>query len=582
MDSNLKPSNANNNFKEVLLKKLSYAVTFSVLSHLIVIFMYTFIINFSVQPLQWLRQTFSTLTSFTTWLHLIPFASIIFAQIMICAKDYVLKGTCQLTRFRRFISIFSVRTFLLGLLHVAVGGVAIWLYLSLSESQYQNLYNSCKDSNQCLVEGSFFMILSGLWTGLYFFVQVCLSDKNLIFPVIQQRKLLYFKARFLPLLKESKEAAFYPTAYFFLIYYSFGSYLRDLFAHSFKLHVQDDHLNIFLYGYVWIFATLYILNMNLMRFFFELFLTEPIVYPITTMYDTEASLSEAFFLNNMPILQHLACLDLYLLSMWSPQRRQSLFTLSQPGGHSHTWNHMVQGALQLINEFTHTLNRSADVLTKDEKLKPLTDKPETSFKSTPYIQHQPSIPQVKQKYPNMRNISMSSLQQLDPIMIEHQQNMNTSPLTSGISETSESVQEKLNRYLDCLKSFQIIKYVFGELPEVQIQHCLRNGQLIVWTTQGLSNIAVASFTEDPYGVVQKDLPVLITSLIELKLSIEKLNKVPMFSRKGPGFDYFSFKMKNSVNTAVKRSLCNICLTFGSYLQDIPLKRDIALQLQCYL
>lgn len=579
MDSNLKPSNVNNNFKEVLLKKLSYAVTCSVLSHLIVICMYIFIINFSVQPLQWLRQTLSTLTSFTTWLHLIPFASIIFAQIMICARDYVLKGTCQLTRFRRFISVFSVRTFLLGLLHVAVGGVGVWLYLSLSESQYQNLYSSCKDNHQCLVEGSFFMILSGLWTGIYVFVQVCLSDKNLIFSVIQQHKLLQFKARFLPLLKESKEAAFYPTAYFFLIYYSSGSYLRDLFAQSFKLHVQEENLSILLYGYVWIFATLYLLNMNLMCFFFELFLTEPIEYPITTMYDTEASLSEGFFLNNMPILQHLACLDMYLLSMWSPQRRQFLFTLSQPGGHPHTWNRLIQGALQLINEFTHTLDKSADaLLTKDEKPKPVMDKPETPFKSTLYIQQQPSISQVKQKYPNMRNISISSLQQQDPTMIQHQQNMNAS-LTSG---TSEHPREKLNRFLETLKSFRAIKYLFGELPEVQIQHCLRNGQLIVWTTQGLTNIAVASFTEDPYGIVQKDLPVLITSLIELKQSIEKLNKVPMFSRKGPGFDYFSFKMKNSVNTAVKRSLCNICLTFGSYLQDIPLKRDIALQLQCYL
>ena len=62
------------------------------------------------------------------------------------------------------------------------------------------------------------------------------------------------------------------------------------------------------------------------------------------------------------LLQHLAFLDLAYLSGHSEQRRQEVYSLSQPGGHPHTWRAVCGACLQQLEALAsrvHVAHRTA-------------------------------------------------------------------------------------------------------------------------------------------------------------------------------------------------------------------------------
>ena len=51
----------------------------------------------------------------------------------------------------------------------------------------------------------------------------------------------------------------------------------------------------------------------------------------------------------------MAFQDLSILSQYHTQRRQHLFSLSQPGGHPHNWNSISMECLATIDNLTNSL-----------------------------------------------------------------------------------------------------------------------------------------------------------------------------------------------------------------------------------
>lgn len=561
MNSNLVVDNFN--YKDLLLKKLSYAVTSSVLSQLFILQFYIFLVNINVfHPVQWIMAAFRSLTSFSTWLFMIPFLAIIFAQSLICAKDYVIKPSYCSTRFQKFIATFSLHNLALSTLHIIVGAILIWLFLSISEGEYRNLFDRCKGQIYCLNEGTFFLIFSGLWTGFYFFIKVYIAEKNLMFPVIHQRKFLQLKAQLAPLMRESVAQSFWPSLYFIIFYYLQGPTIAAGFREAFGLLERENKAGILIYLHLWFFSTLYYFNMNLMRFYFNLFLTEPVQFPLLKGQADTLTLQDGITNSDWPIVQNLACLDLYLLAQWSQLRRQVFFTLSNPGGHPNNWNSLVTSVLKLVNEYTGLINKTIDVPEK-----PVV----ASIIQAPIIQGQ-------DRFRNLRNMAVTNYEACDFVNISKSPPVEFSLFESLIGKISL----KLENTWSFIKLILGINFLFGELPQANIRKCLANGNLIIWASQGMAEIVSASLNEDKFGVVQKDLPMIVTSLVHLKQSLDKLNKVPALTRKMVGYDDFNYRMKGAVTAAVKRCLFNICRTFESYLQEIPLNRDIAQYLQVHI
>lgn len=560
---NTNPTSYSFTYKDLLLRKLYYSVVCSVLSQLVLLQIYVFILNFNIlHPWQWVLSTFHIFTSISTWLFVIPFMTIIFAQSIICAKDYVFKSSYCSTRFQKVISMFSVHNLILLILNVIVGVTLIWLFLSLGGGQYQNLTYQCKGQYYCLHEGTFFLILSGFWTGLFYFVKVFISEKHLSVPVIYQRKVIQLKAQLVPLLKKSFALSLVPSIYFVILYFVWGYTLSEGFSSSFGLFQENNRDGILIYLYLWTFGAIYYFNMNLMRFFFNLFLTEPVEFPLFKDTPDSLCLQDSINMSNLPIIQNLACQDLYNLAEWSKHRRQVFFTLSQPGGHPHNWNALVENVLKLFNEYIELLNKST--VTTD-KTKPA---------AAPVIP--PNVFQSPDRFRNLRNMSLTSDNGLVNVVEVAQEPL---PIFTLPETIVVKIKQKISNGIAFLKAILGINFLFGELPQANIQKCLANGYLIIWTSQGISSISCSSLTEDRFGIVQKDLPVIITTLVQLKQSLEKLNKIPSFARKIAGYDDFNYKMKGAVTMAVKRSLFHICLTFNKYINEFPLSKDVLQHLQ---
>lgn len=556
--------------KQVLLKKLTYAVVSSVFSQILILVLFLFLVNFSpIHPKDWINATLSIFLSLNTWLFLVPFSSIIFCQSVICAKDYVLQSNCCATRFQKVFEILSARNFALLLLHVMVGGLHIWLYVSLT-GLYEDAPYDCKDKS-CVRKQHVFLITSGLFTGFYFFVRVYIKDKKLDFPVIQQRKLLQLKGNVVPMLGKARRRSFWPVLYYVIFYYIWGENFCDSLTTDLGINITQNAVGVLTYSYAWLLGAIYFFNMNLMRFLFNVFLTEPIEFPLEKSEEI-LTLQEAITSNNLPLIQHLACLDLYSLSFWSPDRRQVLFSLSHPGCHPYNWNNLIENVLKLFNEYVDLLNKSIDAILPVQKPK---SKEEAVIARLPIPVMQSSI-KSPGKYPNLRNMSLHLTEPAE--IVSYTENM---PADQMKQETLlDKIKQKLSNTLENLKKKLGYNYLFEELPEANIQRCLNYGQIIVWTSQGIAQVATASFEEDKFGVVQKNLPMLLTSLTRLKLATERLNMIPAFSRRY-GQNSYNFKMKLAVLNAVKRSLVNITRKFGAYFEDMPLSKDVRQQLELF-
>lgn len=573
--------------KDILLWKLIYAVICSVLSQVIFLLMFIFVLNMNVfQPFNWITSSFTILTSLSTILCLLPLGSIIFAQGIICSKNYVFESPYRSNRIMKILGTFSFRNLVILLLHIITGVLIVWLYLNLIGGN-GSFYNEC-NKNYCVVEETFLLLLNGFWIGLfYFFKKYVSKEKSIQFPVIQQGKYLSVKLR--NRLKQALKEAVWPTVYFLIIYYYRGGYIRDSFTLFFNMPLDKKPLNFWdicnsmLLVYSWLFSTLFIFTMLSMEFFFELFLTEHWKFPILTDSDDSVlKLKNALQMNNIPIVQHLACLDLYILSLWDPVRRQQLFTLSQPGGHPHTWNGVVQEILKLLKDFSSEISQATDaILTPEIITKPMhIPKEDAKLENSYYNFHQPMLNETILRNPYhspLRNMSLQRREEIDFVNITQ-----NDVFTNTIDSLKKTTISKFNQIVDTIKRRSGLQYLIGDLPESRIYFLLRKGQPIIWAIEGLSQIVTASFTEDKYGVVQKDLPVIITVLMNLKQNLDKLNKLTVVNRRSSQADVYKTQLKVALRTAVRRSLYNMCNVFGKHLSQIPLSKEVGQQLQNFM
>lgn len=548
-------------YKDLLFRKLYSAILCSVSSQLLILHVCLIIINGDpFNPLSWIRTSFDTVTSFTAWLYVIPHMTIIFAQCLICAKDYVLRPTFSSNRFYKFLSVFSLHNFVLVLLHSLVGIVQVWLVLSLVGGEFKRMTRVNEENITCLVEETMFLQLGGLWVGLYYFASVYISDKHLTFPIIQQKKLTQFKSSVIPLLKGSFKQAVWPCMYFTLFYNLCGSNIKENVAFMFNLQLNESfHLKFYFFHLL--FSALYFFNMNLIKLFFSLFLTESVEFPLIKLNENVLTLQESVKLEKLPIVQSLACLDLYRLSLWSPMRRQLLFTLSQPGEHPHNWNSLIENILDLYNSYINLLTKSSEGIN------------EATIPNTIASVHcQTPIPN---KFKNLRNMTSPYYPGESPQLLEV-----NSPLRNKIipEQPVESVflkfKNKLINFMAACKAFFGINYIFGEIPQAHMQKCLSDVHLIIWSSQGLAELICASIREDQYGVVQKDLPNIISTMVRLSQALDKLNKVPTLIKKMVSNENSNCNTKNAISSSLKRSLFSICYTFKDYLYEIPLSKEI--------
>lgn len=355
-----------------------------------------------------------------------------------------------------------------------------------------------------------------------------------------------------------------------LLYYWKGHIFRNVTLYLYNANLDDEPLNGLLstlsfplFIYLWFNSTLFLSTVYLALLFFDIYLTEHLKFPIESL-DNFPTLAHELS-GDVEILNKLAARDLLYMAYSDRERRQQIFSLSLPGGHPTNWKNLSNECINIINAYTLNIESITCDTKQSEEIK--------SAKV-----HQLVLSPEPFQHRSLRNLAMSS--PLSPLSPNPMSQFVIS--NEDIKPFKDMVRDEFRAFVNNLCKKPGINFFFGELTDIKIKHVAHRGQIIAKISQGLAHLATASLDEDVYGVVQDDLARIITSLLQLKLALDKLTKSGMINRKNLKQDSTPIQMLNELKSAIKRSIYKITISFKDYMQDIVLDSDIHLLLQPFI
>ncbi|XP_035440633.1 nucleoporin NDC1 [Spodoptera frugiperda] len=552
---------------DIFSKRLIISVLWNIGLQTFLAVVLVFLIQVDIlHPVSWITSTLHDIFGWKMGLNIVLLILVSFFQAYVYGSYYMMPLPKYFTRFSTFLNMFSVQNAMFSVLYALSGYFTMGLYSSLAKSNYNILKKKCDFyDGQCLVEPSLFLQFAGMWMGLYYFLNIHIFGTTmLMFPHVYQDKFQQIKLAVNNILSMGFRNSVMPVAYYCAFYYLWGNKPRSLVSEAYSLYLEDPPLdNVFnlmksgIWIGLWFYTSLFFVSVYTMRTIFNIVLTEPMKFPIES--------SSSLVLHNALALRaqfngYLGAQDLRIMSMTDLARRQQIYTLSQPGGHPRNWNNLLEQCISIINDFSKEL----DAVNGDGK----SNEAEASKLRNGNV----STSNGFQFSGNLRNMAQSpKLKELK----DHNKNKQEDTFINAIKDDFNVFVHKL-----CQKPG--INYLFGELTDTKLKFLLMQAQPVMWTCEGLASIAAASLNEDKYGVVQNDLPIVISTLINLKQNLDKLTKPGLVPRKHILNDSFAIKMKTALISSVKRSIYKIAITFSKYIHEIPLDPDIQVALQPFL
>lgn len=527
--------------------------------------------------------------------------------------SYLNRRPTHRARFVTFFKQIVPKSLLLGL-HCHIGLLTIWLYSRFLEADYRRLRaereecveNGWNAENVCLNEKYWLISLYGVAVAIVYCWQNEPNLESCEFPIIHQGKYLRVRSHIFALIRSSLVRTFVPVAISFAVYNFIGSYsltwvLSKLIYFDFALNGGVRIYDVKLFLTVWILSAQILSNMHLMAFLFQVFLTEPRVFPIESnsimqQAAPEVTLVQALGNSNVPIIRQLAALDLYILSEFHDEynRRKQIYALSVPGGHPNNWNALSAQCLSLINAYNAELTQltaemkktlpsikynNNQMYSQKNFMKP------SSLLSTPVTQLRSSTPTTASELAdrirvrqynegcgirNMLSPPPATLGENDQLL---------SPIKPVVdpcarfNQAVDALNQRAQTFKQAVLQIPGVNYLFGQSDIARLHKLLSisKSEEMSWIVQGLTSIVVHSLREDRYGVVQINLTEIISTILQLR---ETVNKIPSFGVLGSTATSFN-RSNNSrhngitvIRNAVKRSLYHISITFEDYLPDL--------------
>ncbi|XP_077297010.1 nuclear division cycle 1 [Arctopsyche grandis] len=434
------------------------------------------------------------------------------------------------------------------------------------------LTHTCPNStNKCLHEQSLLILFAGIFNGVYYYLKTYVFDDPIVnFPLVEQRKFIRIKLSIYPTLKRAMYDSITPIIFTALFYYWKGHLFRNATLYIYNANLDDEPLDGLLSTlsfpliiYLWFNSTLFLSTVYFALLSFDIYLTEHLKFPIESS-DNIPTLAQELS-GDVEILNKLAARDLLYLAYSDRERRQQIFSLSLPGGHPTNWKNLSNECINIINAYTFSI----ESITCDTK---------QAEENKSAKVHQLILSPEPFQHHSLRNLAMSPPQSpLSP------NSMNQFVISNEeIKPFKDMVRDEFRSFVNNLCKKPGINFFFGELTDIKIKHVAHRGQVIAKVSQGFAHLATASLDEDVYGVVQDDLARIITSLLQLKLALDKLTKSGMINRKNLKQDSTPIQMLNELKSAIKRSIYKITISFKDYMQDIVLDSDIHLLLQPFI
>ncbi|KAH8351310.1 hypothetical protein KR084_003219 [Drosophila pseudotakahashii] len=558
-------SSSSNACKLLLLGRCLRAVLLSVAIQFLLLTVFLLSVNFQLlHPLAWVTGTLRLVASWYTWFASIPLvASVVLYGVSLCQQHLSERPYCP-TRYRWLLHYGPRKLLFLGA-HLLVGFLTAWLYTGYMHTDYQHLRYKCY-GEECVSAYHVYLLGMGIGAGCYYFVSVHMRQEiSIEFPIVDQsrgeklRKLIYGS------LARSLVRSLLPTLSYTVVFWLFGPLICHKLSHILSVDVDErlegffgvaTNVRLLFYGYL---LTAQILsNMHLMRCFYGILLSEDLPLVVTKQraafaHEQEVTMVAGLGVFNVYVVQCLAAHYFYKLALRKDStQRAEIFQLTEPGNRPANWRSLCDQCLSILGSFTEELTES---MQKISVLKGAQSLP------MPKISESISASLMAEKLLLRQYNQMHGIR---PIVSPRSEDAVDRPadgirhVPNWCERVSTQLEQALQRLVQRVPG---IVYLFSEPEGAKTTFLLANSLPVVYMTQALAQICVASLKEDPYGVVQNDLPAIIKAINKLRNELEKLSSV-IGNLKAPSSTF------NVLRCAVRRSLYAICHSFGDYLGDL--------------
>lgn len=501
--------------------------------------------------------------SFRFWLYGLPLVIVTLAQGVVSCREYVLAPSYPSNRVSVLLGMVSVHNIVVCGLYAYIGLSVPLLYTSVEDNEFSSFTVAC-GSGHCLSEDRLFLILGGAGIGFYYFIHNHLfRTRFLEFPLIQQNKSVMIKSSIYPALKSSFRYSFVPVALYLVIYYFQGNYFRDLLIHLFGYEIYPGNLDSFInllrfkrLAHFWAFSVTTIFTLKIMEIILKIYFMQRYEFAMyqSTSHHNQFVMEDALSRVDVPIIRHLAFWDLALLSENNVSRRKEIYTLSQPGGHPYTWRAIKKQCFNAIDNFTSSLELTVK--------KPSSLGPSNSPQSIRQQRYE-SINYFVSSKPDQpffcTETFSSILRYLRAVLVDY--------IFSKLAYVGES---------------RPVRFLFGDVPKLRVNHLVLHSLPVAWAAESLSFLLCASLTEDIYGVLQSDIPEVISTLLRLQAVLDSLQKNSTVLRKFHSLKSDPVaKMHNTLTSKVKRSLYHLAIHFRPFVADLQLPKNEEIRLLAY-
>jgi nucleoporin NDC1 len=161
----------------------------------------------------------------------------------------------------------------------------------------------------------------------------------------------------------------------------------------------------------------------------------------------------------------------------------------------------------------------------------------------------------------IQTVKNSNGNALDGVKARFDEFLSKSPLASYPVKFLKAVRDKFSN-----------NALFSSAPDAGTRSVFAESQIIIWAVEGLSYLISSSILEDRYGVVQKDLPRVISCLFVLQKTVDKHKGVTISSKKNR-LETRDLQLKQELRAALKSSIYRIISTYGDHLDSLPLPTE---------
>lgn len=464
-------------------------------------------------------------------------------------KSYTVSAWVPLNRLEKWRRMLSpVVIFRSGLVMTSCALLANF-YTSLAHPDFPFLLMPCMSGDIMCYKRKSVIIFMGAYVGYHYAYKYFMANGNLVTPLpAHPRKLQLIKASLS--LRSMREACNSYGASKLSFLFAIGFYMALSILISLVNNGKwQDWVVIFdlpLMMMTLLATVLLAISLSLFSQLFHIFITEPFEIPVASAEDNNPDADGDSWrlcnaLSSSGILQVLAFWDLKSLASSDPRnlsRRSQVFAISQPGGHPRNWLGIVNPSLNLIRKFCERLRRQ--------------NCPESL----------PSVPPLPVETTALTDVNKNEVEKPPPVPLK----------------------ERVISFVMSLKRYPIFGYFLSDLPDAPNRSIFAEALPVIWAVQALGDLTAASFTEDKYGVVQRNIPDILMAFTQLQKVVDGLGRVTITRRATSTGERLpaELQLRKALRFSLRSALYTITTTFGNTVLEMQVSAECQSKLQSYL